>query len=422
MRILVYPHDLGIGGSQLNAIELAHAVGAMGHEVLVYGQPGPLGARITELGLELVESPPPSRRPTADIVTHLGQIIDDRGIDIAHGYEWPPGLECYLACRSRPSTRAVATVMSMAVAPFIPRTMPLAVGTEQIAAHERGHGRQRVSVIEPPVDLDANEPGDAAARIALCRRFGLRADQPVVVVVSRLARELKLEGLLTTIDAVAGLHPACPTQLLIVGDGEARHEVSERADRANDTIGRRAVVLTGELSDPRPAYDVADVCIAMGGSALRSMAFAKALIVQGEGGFFKLLEPDTMAEFLWAGWYGHGSSSGDPAHDLQDILRPLLRDHERREGLGCFGRTLVEDRFSLAAAAPRQLQIYQDALDADPIPPDRTTEEIAAVAKFIQHHLQKRANRLRGIRAADDFNARPVARQDGDSRSIAPTS
>ena len=49
MRILVYPHDLGIGGSQLNAIELAAAVQRLGHEVIVYGRPGPRTRHIGEL-------------------------------------------------------------------------------------------------------------------------------------------------------------------------------------------------------------------------------------------------------------------------------------------------------------------------------------------------------------------------------------
>ena len=43
MRIVVYPHRLEIGGSQINAIELAAAVRDLGHEVIVFGQPG--GAR-----------------------------------------------------------------------------------------------------------------------------------------------------------------------------------------------------------------------------------------------------------------------------------------------------------------------------------------------------------------------------------------
>ena len=42
MRILVYPAKMEIGGSQLNAIELARGVAELGHDVLLFGPTGPL--------------------------------------------------------------------------------------------------------------------------------------------------------------------------------------------------------------------------------------------------------------------------------------------------------------------------------------------------------------------------------------------
>jgi glycosyltransferase involved in cell wall biosynthesis len=415
MRILVYPHDLGIGGSQLNAVEIASEVGRLGHEVVVYGRPGPLIDHIADLGLELIVSPPPSRRPSRAVVDHLGRIIDQRRIDVAHGYEWPPGLESYWACRQRPATTAVTTVMSMAVAPFLPRSMPVVVGTEQIAASEDARGRKLVSVIEPPVDIGANRPSASVeARDELCARWGLRPDRPIVVAVTRLARQLKLEGLLTAIDTIVHLHPDRPAQLLVVGDGEARCEVEERARWANEALGCHAVVLTGELADPRPAYDAADICLAMGGSALRSMAFAKPLIVQGEAGFFRLLTPETLPEFLWTGWYGHGTTTGNPVGELAILLRGLLRDPVRRLELGSFGRSVVEDRFSLAAAGRRQVEVYESAVEGRG-GVRRLPDELASGASFARYQLTRRARRLLGVRAADDFNARPVAR-DGKPR------
>ncbi|MRK00833.1 glycosyltransferase [Aeromicrobium sp. S22] len=406
MRILVYPHDLGIGGSQLNAIEIGHEISRLGHEVIVYGQPGALSARIADLGLEMIASPPLGRRPTRSVVHDIGRIVDERHIDIVHGYEWPPGLEAYLACRGRPHARAVTTVMSMAVAPFLPRSMPLVVGTEQIAAQERADGRCLVSVLEPPVDLTTNHPGAAGDLRAVREQWGLRDDVPTVVCVTRLARQLKLEGLLTAIDAVGVLHPEHPVQLLIVGDGDSRDEVARRAAEVNQALGRRAVILTGELEDPRPAYDLADVCIGMGGSALRSMSFAKPLIVQGEGGFFRLLTPETLPDFLWTGWYGHGGSA--PVTALAAMLRELLDAPQRRADLGRFARSTVEQRFSLAAAADRQLAIYRTVLDAAP-PGPAVTSEAAAVVGFGRYHLTKRIARATGRHATDDFNAKPVA-------------
>lgn len=150
MRILVYPHSMSLGGSQLNALELAAAVQDLGHEVVVFAQDGPLVCRCASLGLEVLPAPEPRRRPSPAVVNALLHRIDRAGMDVLHGYEWPPALECVLASRLRPATRAVATVLSMAVAPFIPRQVPLLVGTRQIAAAETAFGRSTVGLMEPP--------------------------------------------------------------------------------------------------------------------------------------------------------------------------------------------------------------------------------------------------------------------------------
>jgi glycosyltransferase involved in cell wall biosynthesis len=413
MRILVYPHDLDMGGSQLNAIELAARTQELGHDVVVYGRPGALVPRIAELGLEFVEAPEPAVRPSPAVSRDLSRLVRARGIDVLHGYEWPPGLECYLAARRTPAV-SVTTVMSMAVAPFLPRTTSLVVGTEQIAHAERGIGRTRVSTLEPPVDLVENRPGAGGTLVSPSWEPDGR---PTVVVVSRLAPELKLEGILTAVDAMELVNAALPARLLVVGDGSARAEVEAGAARVNAASGPGTVVLTGELLDPRPAYDLADVALGMGGSALRALAFAKPLVVQGEEGYFELLTPESLPTFLWQGWYGRGGSDR-PVEHLAGLLVDLLGSAATRTELGGFGRRLVEDRFSLASAAVTQVGVYEAALTA---PRAGALRDAAASAgRFVRVRGERRVHRLRGAVAMDDFNARPLAGPPGGQPAASP--
>ena len=364
MRILVYPHDLAVGGSQLNALELAAAVRGRGHDVLVHGTPGPLVERVHELGLEFVEAPPIGRRPSPAAVAGLRRLAGERGIDVLHGYEWPPGLECSLASLRSPAV-AVTTVMSMAVAPFLPRSGPVVVGTAQILAHERARGRSRVRLLEPPVDTELNRPGAPLDLDAFRARWGLDDGRPLVVCVTRLAHQLKLEGVRTAIEAMPEVARATSARLLLVGGGDARDEVAALAADVNRRAGAGTVVLTGELGDPRPAYSLADVALGMGGSALRAMAFGAPLVVLGEGGYVEPLTEETLPGFLWRGWYGYGGE-GDPGSRLARTLVGLLADPVRRSELGRLGRWTVEQRFSLEAAARRQEQIYAEALTETP--------------------------------------------------------
>jgi glycosyltransferase involved in cell wall biosynthesis len=406
MIILVYPHDLGVGGSQLNAIEIAAATRDLGHEVLIFGQPGPMLDHVDRLGLEFVEAPPPHLRPTRSIVRALRDIAARRELDILHGYEWPPILEARMASIARTTTACVGTVMSMSVAPFIPTQVPLAVGTRQIAHVERAAGRSHVEVIEPPVDIDHNRfDPELGSRIR--EVYGISRESVLVATVSRLVPALKLEGLLCAISTLPDLGDNLT--FLIAGGGPAEPEVARAAASANDRAGRSAVVLTGELQDPRPVYAAADIVLGMGGSVLRAMAFGKPVVVQGETGFWRRLTPESLESFLWAGWYGVGSAQSVGPQELSSQLKPLLLDSKLRQELGAFGRKVVEDRFSLQTAARAQLNVYRRAIGSGSASSLQLRHDVPAATRLVVHTMKRELTSRFVRRSVEDFNARPVA-------------
>ena len=415
--MLVYPHSMEIGGSQLNAIELGAAVRDLGHEVLVVSEPGPMVELVKSLGLKHRPIPLHRRRPSPEVIRVLIEQVRRNRIDVVHGYEWPPAVEALVGPRLRLGVPAVATVMSAAVAPFLPRGMPLVVGTEMLRRQVLADGYDDVTLIAPPVDLAANtpsfDPGDFRAV------QGFRPDHVLLVICCRLVRELKLEGLLAACDAVGELvQEGFEVRLAIVGDGAARAEVARRAAQVNRLVGRTVVVLAGELADPRPAYAAADVVLGMGGSALRGMAFGKPLVVQGECGFWKACRPDTVAEFLVGGWYGRGrggaapaavgvgagrNDSAEGAARLKSELLPLLKNADHRAQLGEFSRALIVEHFSLATAAATQANIYRRVIAAPPRP--RADDLARLTTSLTVYKVGRRIQRLRGRQAVDDFNA-----------------
>jgi glycosyltransferase involved in cell wall biosynthesis len=410
LNILVYPHAMAMGGSQLNAIELAAAVRDFGNDVTVVSEDGPLVRLVRELDLPHLTLPERRRRPSPTVARQLRRLVREQGIDVVHGYEWPPALEA--AGAVFPSGRAVSvcTVMSMAVAPFLPSSMPLVVGTRAIQEATAAGRKGPVHLIEPPVDVVLNAPGHRVDEFRA--EYGLDEQDAIDIgVVCRLVPELKLEGVLTAVDVVGELAREAPVRLVVVGDGTARHTVEERAAKANARAGGRAVVLTGELFDPRPAYAASDIMLGMGGSALRALAFGRPLVVQGERGFWELLTPESCELFLQQGWYGVGDGTGG-AERLAAVLRQLVHDPARRASLGAYGRHLAVERFSLARAATVQLEIYCDALDrarsARRLVAE-AAEGVRSAAGVIIHKGRQRYRTMRGTRATEDFNAVTLA-------------
>ena len=362
MRILVYPHSMQIGGSQINAVQLAGAVRDRGHDVIVVSQAGPVTDRVRVAALERMEIPAHRRQPSPRAIGTLLRLVRERHIDVIHAYESMPIMEASFGPRLFCRTPVLGTIMSMSVRPFLPRSIPLTVCMEHLRIAAAASGHRRVTLLEPPIDTEADHPSVDGGSFRA--KHGIASDEVLVAMVCRLARLLKLEGLLTACDAVGELARAGrQIRLLIAGDGESRLDVRARADQANAAAGRQAVLLTGEIADPRPVYAAADIVVGQGGSALRGMAFGKPVIVVGELGFVEALTPDTAPIFLRQGWYGLGPGSlGSGAAALRSALEHLASSSALRAELGAFGRRLAVERFSLRRAAQLLEEQYAAAV------------------------------------------------------------
>ncbi len=361
MRIVVYVHHMEIGGSQLNALELARETAARGHDVVVLAPPGGALWDVAR-GFGLAPEPLPTHLtwPSPRNMAHAVSAVRRLRADVVHAYEWGPAIDVTLGPHLLLGTPAVITTLSMYVPGYIPRNVPLIVGT-RLLAQEASTRHRDVRLMEPPVDTVANAPGIAGGPAAR-DRWGFRPEDVVLSVVCRLSDDLdKTAGVLEAMTLVERSGWSSAVCLLVVGDGPRADDVAARAAAINSAVGRRAVVVTGALNDPRPAYDAADVVLGMGSSVLKGMAFGKPVVVQGELGFWRRLDEESLDTFLEQGWYGSG---GRGTAALSDALEPLVREPGQRATLGTFGQRVVAERFSLASSVVQLEQIYRDASTA----------------------------------------------------------
>lgn len=357
MRIVVYPATMEMGGSTMNALELAARVQARGHEVIVYGDDDVLVGVARSLGLEFQVRHAGRGWPSFRDVLRLHRLVRRRGIQIVHAYEGGPALD--VAFLESLSSRVVpmTTVMSMTVPYELPRHSDLFVGTRELREHA-ARTRARVHLMEPPIDVDANRRTDPdGART----RMGIGDEMTCLSIVCRLTEDLgKLPGVLEAIATVDGLAVRHSLQLLVAGGGEGLAAVRTAADRVNAHHGRQVVIVTGPLLDPRDAYDATDIALGMGSSALKALSFGTPLVVQGGHGFWKLFDQGSRAQFAHTGFYGDG---GNGSADLADILTSLIEDRAGWPELGAMGREFVEASFSLDAATDVLVEAYERALE-----------------------------------------------------------
>lgn len=360
MRVLVMPHDMQLGGSSINALDLARTVRDLGHDVWVMARQGPLSARARAFGLPLIASPEDMRmRPSPTTVRAVRAAVRRHRIDVVHAYEYWPTLEAYLGAAG---AAPIGSIMSMgSLPPYIP-PVPLTLGYGDLYDEVRAQ-RPHAYLLEPPIDTavdraDAPDLGLAEFR----ERHDLPAGPPTVVIVSRLANNMKRESVERTIDAVAALDATVPgIRALVVGGGSAERDLRLRAEKVNAALGRRAVVMTGALDDPRAAYASADVVCGMGSSVLRGMAFTVPGIVVGERGFTEPVRPETLPVFDRFGFHGVGPGLDPDADVLPGLLAELFADAELRARLATWSRDLVRERLGLARLAPLLVSYYEAA-------------------------------------------------------------
>ncbi|TPG13844.1 glycosyltransferase family 4 protein [Pedococcus bigeumensis] len=394
MRVLVVAHTLDLGGTQTNAIELAHEMGRRGLADIVFAaSPGPAEAWARDRGLDLRLLPPAERHPSAARARALDQLAREVRPDLVHVWDWPQCFDAYPGLHLRQHLPMLCTVMGMVVPRFIPRHLPTTFGTVELAERARTSRLGPVHLLEPPVDRAANRPGlvdGQGFRVS----HGISDDELLITMVCRLESWLKMESLQRGIAAVDELAERYPVRLVIAGTGSARDAVAERAEQVCRRHGRAVVQLAGALMDPRPAYAAADLMLGMGGSALRSMAFGKPLVVVGEQGFSRVLDEDSVQTFLHQGWYGLGSGAYD---DLPGQVERLLLDAPLRQSLGTLGERIVAEHYDLGVAAEQLGEWYREVAAA-PVPAVRAVTEAGRSAAIVggrraQQTIKTRINR-----------------------------
>ncbi|HVQ92608.1 MAG TPA: aminotransferase class I/II-fold pyridoxal phosphate-dependent enzyme [Mycobacteriales bacterium] len=365
MKVLVFAHRLELGGTQVNAIELAAtARDRFGQDVVLFAEPGPAAALARQRGLRLIPAPAADGHPSPRVIRALRAAVRAERPDLIHAWDWPQCFDAYYGEHLVFGVPLLCTVMGMTVPSFIPRTLPTTFGTRELVEQARRTRSGPVDLLEPPVDIEHNAPG--AVDVGPFRaEYGVDTDRFTLAVVSRLTEWLKLESLLRGIAAVDQLAKDVPVQLIVVGEGTAAARVAERAAEVNDRHGANVVLLTGGLVDPRPAYQVADLMLGMGGSALRSLAFGKPLIVLGERGFSRRFDRYTVDYFRQHGYYGLGDGDLRPDR-LAGQIRPLVTDAALRADLGRFGREFVLAEYGLQPATERLVALYQRVVAARP--------------------------------------------------------
>ncbi|WP_159401026.1 glycosyltransferase family 4 protein [Streptomyces sp. NRRL B-24484] len=383
VRVLVHLNNLALGGAQLNAVDIARTLRDRGHDPVLFAQgvagEAPLVGVAAGHGLDVVVAGGPDT-PHREVRRRLDRLADEHGSELVHAWEVRAARNGYFGPGRLGRIPVVTTFYGIRMLRGMPRHQPLVLGLGALVGDGRAFGHRDVRLVEPPVNTATDAPGRADGA-AWRREHGIEDEELLLAIVTRLVPDLEKDaGAELTVDAVRALDDP-RVRLAIVGAGPSLDRLRRRAAETNAALGREAVLVPGQLADPRPAYDAADVVLGMGGSALRGLAFAKPVVVHGAAGYTAVHEPGPLVEpHASRCMYGWGDGSRDPG-PLAEQIRGLLDDPGRRTELGRWGRDWVVGRFSLESVSSAFEQLYLEVLAAPP-GPARWLRDLEQMARY----------------------------------------
>ena len=352
-RVLVFLNSLEMGGTQINAVDLADGVRSFGFEPHLAGWRGPTMGLVEVAGRRGLSIEVLQRSATsvgrARTVAALYQGLKP---DLVHVYGGVEARAGFWGAALLGRVPLILTVYEMRIPRNFYRSPALVVGTGYLAeAYAKRRGP--TVLISPPVDttrdqvisaggeqLDAGRPAQGRIRLVMVTR------------VDEAMKARHIEAAMATMR-----HLPEHVDLTVVGTGDAMHRLSRLATDTNGELGRTAVQMVGEMTDPRPAYAAADIIMGMGSSAARGLSFGKPLVVIGEYGVPELFTPMSSLSIFHRSFWNERRPSRE-TEAIEDLLQPLVQDQRLREELGVYGRGFAERNFSLREMTDRLAALY----------------------------------------------------------------
>jgi glycosyltransferase involved in cell wall biosynthesis len=215
---------------------------------------------------------------------------------------------------------------------------------------------QRITVIERGRDPARLGLPGAERRVRTRARFGLDADDEVLINVARHEYQKGQRFLLEAVARASAEHP----RLVLLVAGREGHSSSELERlRAHLGLGDRVRFLghTDDVPDLLAASDLfvfPSIYEGLGGAVIEAMALKLPVIASDNEAIREVVEPGRSATLV---------QPGSPVQ-LAEAIHDLLVDRSKTLAFGARGREIYLERFTLGRSVERMAKLYQKVAGA----------------------------------------------------------
>ena len=366
LRVLFCTDNLGVGGTELNAVRTAERLVGLGVNlrVALLGSDGPLRERYAARDVPVHPFPIDSLYGACAIRQGraFAAFCRERRVDVVHCHDaysnvfgsiWGraarvPGI---LVSRRWGATHnnAKLRLANRLAYRLASRVLANSASVGASLVRDEGVARRRVVVVPNFVEAEAFEPPGAGERAALRAALGLPASGRVVGIVARLDPVKDHATLLRAFALLAARLP--DVHLAIVGDGPCREALEALAAGLGPAGRVHFAGMRPNRPNPHHLFDVSVLTSLSEGfpnSVVEAMAAARPVVATDVGG---------MRDALLDGATGRLVPAGDPAA-LADALASVLEDAAGADAMGRAGRERAEALFSAEPVIAGLLALY----------------------------------------------------------------
>ena len=338
MKILMITDKMELGGAETHIYTLCAQLSNSGEDVTLLSAGGVYANRLAkEYNIKCITAPLDKRDYVS--VLRASQLLRGlmRHFDLIHAHtRYTSTLACYIRGKLKRPAIVSTAHLPFPVSGLSKRTnwadVTLAVSRDIATYLEEKCGVPGKNIIltRNGIDVDIFN--------------GRRKDQNFIIHTSRLDEDRCLTAFLLTESAPEILNGE-GTSIIIVGDGNKRHELALLADKVNCKLGYKGVILLGKREDIPDILAVGKIFVGVSRAALEAMAMGLPTVLCGNEGYGGIVNSENIEELEKTNLCARGLGNATAKRLTQDIKK-LLHDAELRKQLSCFGKAVIRKEWS----------------------------------------------------------------------------
>ena len=356
---------MDIGGAETHITELCRAFTKRGISVTVASSGGVFVSTLRKNGISHVTLPLDQKTPHALAASYKGlaDLIRREKFDIVHAHARLPAFVCGMLRRRYGFCFVTTDHLDFRVTPLLKKLTDWGELTFAVSEDLRGYliknydlNPEQIALTVNGIDTDRFTPREPNLSLREALQIGNRA---AILHISRLEKHLSLcvRALMGAISLLNG-----QASLIVAGDGSYAQVLRDEAEEINRTLGYRAVIFVGGVTEVEDYIAAADIVVSPSRAAMEAMACAKPTIVCGSQGFGGLFTEALAQQAVKSNFCFRGAPPPTSETLARSIQAVLDMSEKEKASLGDFARQFICENYSVDIMAQTQLDGYRRIL------------------------------------------------------------